>query len=123
MESAWKEGLIKKYGTYKTESGSYSITVSETPKGILNYVAKTQEGNALIISDEEASIYQRWSLYWDSSTAYLWVHSSDVGVFVWRPEDSGKYKKEAVDNLESMPRAIYMELPSSLHKISEKKYN
>lgn len=37
------------------------------------------------------SVVQRWSLYWDRQTEYLWVDSSDRGVYVWVTQPDGGY--------------------------------
>ncbi len=92
--SSFKGGYISRYGQYTTEAGAYTIEVSEHPKGLLIYSVSNQDGAVLIDSDKAdvaVLIYQKWRLYWDKSTEYLWLDSSDRGIFVWIKQEDGSY--------------------------------
>lgn len=92
--SSFKGGYISKYGQYTTEAEGYTIEVSEHPKGLLKYSVSNQDGAVLIDSDKagvEVGIYQKWRLYWDKSTGYLWLDSSDRGIYIWIKQEDGSY--------------------------------
>ena len=92
--SPFKGGFISKYGRYTTEPGKYTIDVSEHPRGILKYHVCKQDGTILIDSNKSdiaVGIYQKWRLYWDNDTEYLWIDSSDRGIYVWIKQADGSY--------------------------------
>ncbi len=120
----WNGGLIKQYGTYKTNDAKITITVSEEPKGILKYVVK--DSNDTILFDSgydryaEISLYHEWRLYWDNANNYFWVCSSDRGDFVWIREDGGKYQIKTITEgsryAKIIPESLLLELSSSQQK-------
>ena len=118
--AAWREGLITMYGRYETENG-YVIRVSKKPKTLLQFSVQNPEGKividsnkAEIVMDSETflisfSVVQRWSLYWDRQTEYLWVDSSDSGLYVWVTQPDGSYIMggfSLVKDIEDIPEQI-----------------
>ncbi|MHA2062622.1 MAG: hypothetical protein ACW963_10085 [Candidatus Sifarchaeia archaeon] len=119
MSSPWSGGLIKQYGTYKTEDGSVSIFVEKEPKTLLKYLVKGREGKVLINSDnapQSISVIHRWRLYWDNTTEILWVCSGDIGDNIWVKADGGGYEIRSVFDVpeiaKNIPDALLVELSS-----------
>jgi len=127
MVNKWKGGIIKKYGTYKTEDGKIIIIVSEEPKGILKYVVKDSNDITLFSSSydryEEISVYHRWRLYWDNTDGYLWVCSSDRGDFIWTKRNGEQYQVRAIEDGSEYAKIIPESLVRELSNHSQKRYN
>ena len=96
---SFKGGFISTYGLYTTETREYTINVSENPKGILKYIVQKQDKTVLIDSDKSkvrVGIYQKWKIYWDNNTEYLWIDSSDRGMIVWIKKADGSYEEDSL---------------------------
>ncbi len=107
--SSFKGGFITKYGRYTTESEKYTIDVSENPKGLLKYQVYSQDGTVLIDSnksDVAIGIYQKWRLYWDRDTKYLWIDSSDRGLYFWVKQSDGSYNLNSITKNSPLVREI-----------------
>lgn len=115
----WDGGLIKKQGIYKLQDQQYTIYVEIDSNRILHYSVQDTTGIEIIRSVEHPSALQRWCLFWDHNEN-LWVESSDIGGFVWKKDDNGKYQQQPiVDDVElyrQMPQEIFDCLPTSIRK-------
>lgn len=96
-------------------SGSHTVKVGIQNQLVRFEIFGTQE-NALGRS-EAGSLYQRWYLCWDSMDR-LWVHSSDLGDFVWAANANGDFTCNALVKesslLVEMPDVFRHELPQSV---------
>jgi hypothetical protein len=114
----YKGGFVRNYGVYKIKQDGYVINVDKDPDGILIYQVYDSSGNLIIESNEKASVYQRWFLFWDKDDN-LWVHSSDVGCSVWRKKDLGLYVNDqctpdSAAVYKSMPDEVFERMPESV---------
>src|SRR5882762_8370970 len=75
--------LIDSLGTY-TLGPKKKLIVSASADGLLQYTIN-QGNRTLLKSIERPSLYQDWSLFFDTQ-GQLWAYNSDLGgVYVWVP--------------------------------------
>lgn len=111
-------GFIRNYGTYKIKKKGSVIDVDKNSDGILTYQVRDDSGKLMIESNENASVYQRWFLYWDKDEN-LWVNSSDVGCSVWKKNNHGLYVNDqctpdSAAVYKSMPDEVFERMPESV---------
>src|SRR5689334_19296803 len=81
--------MIESFGSYGI--GRYRLTVSATKDNLLDY-QMTDGANAVVLkSDRRASVYSRWSIYWQNTPELLWLYSGDVGIYVWAKNQNGVF--------------------------------
>ena len=104
----WKGGLLNRMGEYHLLKNGYILKVSNND-GLLNYVLEGPDQNIILKSQENISVYQRWSMFWDDKNN-LWIYSSDIGTFCWERIAKDKYKEVSIErgsDLEKlMPSAL-----------------
>jgi hypothetical protein len=110
-------GFIERPGEYRV-SGGRCVVVTEGPHGLISYAAKDHNGATLLAATQPFSDSQRWYLYWDEHDQ-LWIHSSDIGTFVWSKDADNHYAMLTISNsspasIARMPDSFYARLPSSL---------
>lgn len=61
----------------------------------------------------------RWAAFWQDDNT-LWVHSSDIGLSVWKRDSRGRFSQEWLaegsELVSSIPAEIWDFLPSSLRR-------
>lgn len=118
--------LIENGGTYLLDPGGYKLVISLEPDGgghLVVYELHEPVAGAVVASGDAGSNASRWFFYW-SVDRELWVHSSDVGTFVWQwQSDAGYQRRMVADNatIRRMPDAVFDALPKSLKKEWSKK--
>ncbi len=117
----WSKRIINKYGNYHLLNRPYVIKVDNN-KGLLDYSLLDSMNNPLIKPNEHIGVYNKWSLYWDDSKSWLWVFSSDIGVFVWLQDENKKYKQVTLkssdtDLIAQIPKEFYSIFPTAFKKI------
>jgi len=119
--STWEKGLIKSYGTYKTEDRNITIVVSKIPNTLLRFYAEDSNGTILFSTDPSTSVsvFHRWGLFWDQDTKYFWLCSSDMGDFVWVKDANGQYHVHVVwesEYMKMIPEPLFLTLSESTQK-------
>jgi hypothetical protein len=106
--------IIERCGIYelreKADKEYRSLRLSVWIEGvsIVEYEVSDNVKQSLIRSDAGGN-FSRWYFYWDSEKGELWVYSGDIGIFVWRKDRDGNYKRELVENelVKEMPDLFY----------------
>jgi hypothetical protein len=104
----WEGGAIYIPGVYTLQRIGYTTTIS-SERNILHYTVRDKNGQIIIQSNENASILQKWLLYWDEQNN-LWVKSADIGDIVWQKSAAGTYKKIIVSEDSSARSRMPQEL-------------
>ena len=113
--------LIDSDGTYLLDPGDYKLVVSLQPDGgghLVAYELREPVADAVVASGDAGGNASRWFFYW-SVDQELWVHSSDVGTFVWRKQSGAGYQRHLVTDdatIRGMPAAVFDALPDSLKR-------
>jgi len=94
FEISASDAVIDKPGIYHIAPAAVTLVVSVDKKGIVRCVVNDAKGNAIVQSNVNPSAYQRWKIYW-SKSGELWLNSSDIGIYVWEPQNDGSYKQRA----------------------------
>lgn len=113
--------LINQSGDYLIAELNAKLIVTVSEDGLCSYSLIDQQETVLLNSPNEFSNYHRWFLVWDSTNNAVWCHSSDIGTFVWRPDETGKYKHYSVANdsegsITIMQDDLFDALPDSFKK-------
>jgi hypothetical protein len=90
----WTKGYINLFGKYINDKEHLQLVVYDE-NGLLRYNLVNNKDTDLK-SNENASIYQQWFLYLDENK-YLWVESSDIGIWVWSRSSNNQYQKFDID--------------------------
>lgn len=121
----WEGGMINKFGTYYLKNSNYVIQVLDS-SNFLNYSVKDNTNDFIIKSKKDIGTFSKWSLYWDNSKSWLWVFSSDVGVFVWMPGENNKIYKQVslipADTalIKQIPKDFFAVFPDSFKRVYSK---
>lgn len=113
--------LIDSSGTYLLGPGDYKLVVSLQPVGsgqLAAFELRDPVADAIVASGDAGSNASRWFFYW-SADRELWIHSADVGTFVWRGQRGAGYQRHVVTDdatIRGMPDAVFDALPDSLKR-------
>ncbi len=112
--------LIDSDGTYLLDPGDYKLVVSLQPDGgghLVAYELREPMADAVVASGDAGGNTSRWFFYW-SADRELWVHSSDVGTYVWKQANTGYQRHLVTDDatIREMPDAVFDALPDSLKR-------
>jgi hypothetical protein len=117
-------GVINRAGTYiltpsvAGSQGNLILTVALTPDGnghLVTFTLADAKSNTVLASGDAGSNGSRWFFYW-SASGDLWVHSSDIGSYVWQKQNDGPYKRRLVEADMKIPTPVFNAMPSSLQK-------
>ena len=107
------DSIVRDYGKYIDEKTGLTLMVWKT-NGLLKY-SLIRKSDTILTQNENASIYQNWLLYMDTSNN-LWVCSSDIGSWVWLNKN-GRYKKIDITSAPKhvlIPKKFFSKLPDAL---------
>ena len=111
-----KGGLITERGAFPSPSGAFRLEIGSKSQSLVDYrivdVATGRESRP----DHLFSDAMRWGAFWQADDT-LWVHSSDIGLSVWKRDAQGSWVQEWIGGrLEWIPRIpgqVWDFLPSS----------
>jgi hypothetical protein len=95
---------INRAGTYVLASGRLELNVREGDNGNLQYKLRRVADGQNLFSGSAGSPRHRWCVFFDDEER-LWVHSSDIGDWVWLPSD-GTYSKHTIRMGEKLPAPV-----------------
>ena len=119
-KSPTNEGLIRRTGTYTvgTGPGERLLKIWSKDNGVIYFALSDPGSGATLVSEQLGSDFHRWFLYYHNNRD-LWVHSSDIGSYVYALNDAGYNRvllNEAVRE-QPIPEVFKENLPSSLRRI------
>ena len=113
------DDLITDRGVFPSPSGSSQLVIGSKAKSLVDYKIVDVATKKESAPDRLFSDAMRWAAFWQDDDM-LWVHSSDIGLSVWRRESQGGFSQEWLDErselVASVPAEIWDFLPSSLKR-------
>ena len=97
--------VADKPGVYHIIPADTTLSVGVDKNGIVRFTVSDANGNVVMQSDVNASAYSRWKIYCSKSRE-LWLNSRDIGIYVWVPQDDGRYKRAAAFDLNKVPKEV-----------------
>ena len=74
--------------TLRSPDGKLTLKVFVDDKGLVNFEIRDRQGNLIQAENTGASVYQKYSMWWESD-AKIVLDSSDIGIFHWQRGESG----------------------------------
>lgn len=112
-------GLITNRGTFPSPSGSSHLVIGSKSKSLVDYKIVDVSTKKASGPDHLFSDAMRWAAFWQDDDT-LWVHSSDIGLSVWRREAQGSFSQvwlgEKSELVPTIPAEIWDFLPSGLKR-------
>ncbi|MEX0775813.1 MAG: hypothetical protein WD042_08895 [Phycisphaeraceae bacterium] len=115
------QSQVDKAGVYQLSPGDYRLIVKLQPDDnghLVTYELHAPVSDALIVSGDAGAASARWFLFW-SVDHELWVHSSDIGTFIWQKDPNLGYQRHTVTGgleVRRMPDMVFDSLPESLKR-------
>lgn len=111
--------LITKQGTFPSPSGTFQLVIGSKPESLVDYKIVEIATQKEFVPDRLFSSVMRWAAYWQDDNT-LWVHSSDIGLSVWRRDWRGGFYQvwlgERSELIPIIPPEVWDFLPSSLRR-------
>ena len=109
--------IINTFGEYTLPDGSYELNVKTGKGSLIEYVITENATSKKYQPDRLFSDAMRWYFYWENDSR-LWVHSSDIGLSLWKKDSGGVFKQVWANSdgkLNSqIPDEVYNHLPNML---------
>jgi hypothetical protein len=97
--------IMDREGTYCSREKNLCIEIT-IEKDIVKYMLKDTLNRVLFSSSKPSiSHFHNWGLLLDAKNS-IWVHSSDIGLFVLRKNAEGNYDLSSVDNIKNAPASL-----------------
>lgn len=113
--------VIVKPGVYPSPNGKWSLSVSKTSNGIINYTVADAATGQSLLSAGGFSTYHRWFFFWDQQNQ-LWTYNSDMGPFsVWSDDGTGKWSESQLGMADDpapipLPPEVHSSLPENMQR-------
>ena len=95
------------------------MVIGSKPKSLVDYRIVNVATQKEFVPDRLFSDAMRWAAFWQDDDT-LWVHSSDIGLSVWKRDSQGGFSQEWLGErselVPSIPAAVWEFLPSSLKR-------
>ena len=112
-------GLITDRGAFPSPSGSSQLVIGSKPKSLVDYRIVSVATKKESVPDRLFSDAMRWAAFWQDDDT-LWIHSSDLGLSVWKRDPQGSFSQEWLGErselVASIPAEMWDFLPSSLKR-------
>jgi len=118
-ESTNTRELITDRGSFPSPSGSYQLVIGSKSKSLVDYKIVNVATKEEFTPKHLFSDTMRWAAFWEDDNA-LWIHSSDIGLSVWKRDSRGGFSQEWLgkksDLVPTIPTELWAFLPSSLKR-------
>lgn len=108
--------LVTDRGTFPSPSATYELVIGSKSKSLVDYKIVSVATKQEFAPESLFSDAMRWAAFWENDEA-LWVHSSDIGLSVWKADSSGMFTQTGVGRNPSLvakiPQELWDFLPSS----------
>ena len=112
-------GIITDRGTFPSPSGSYQLVIGSKPESLVDYRIVNVATKKEFTPDRQFSDAMRWAAFWQDDDT-LWVHSSDIGLSVWKRNSQGVFSQEWLGErselVRTIPKELWSVLPSTLKR-------
>ena len=113
--------LVTDRGTFPSPSGAYELVIGSKSKSLVDYKIVSVATKQEFAPENLFSDTMRWAAFWENDKA-LWVHSSDIGLSVWKADSSDAYTQSWVGRDTSLVPAIPQELWDFLPSSSKRQW-
>lgn len=114
--STGASGLITDRGIFPSPSGASQLVIGSKSNSLVDYKIINAVTKKDFFPDNLFSDAMRWAAFWQDDDT-LWVHSSDIGLSVWKRDPQGDFTQEWLGTrselIPSIPTEIWDFLPSS----------
>lgn len=84
--------LIRKRGTFPSPGGTYDLVIGKKSRSLVDYKIVELSSNQEFAPKHLFSDAMRWAAFWENDSV-LWVHSSDIGLSVWKADSAGTFSQ------------------------------
>jgi len=113
------DGVITDRGIFPSPSGSSHLIIEYKSKSLVDYKIVDITTRKEFAPDKPFSNAMRWAAFWQDDDT-LWVHSSDIGLSVWKRDSDGIFTQEwpgeRTELVHSIPDDLWEFIPSSIKR-------